>query len=402
MDLSFFIDLLDANDDKLGSGPVSTATEFSCATRMDRAGEFSFSLPAADPNSDYIQNKIKVKAYVMESTGPVFVGGGCVDKIDTTLDDDGNVTLTVSGDDQMRELTYRSVLLLRLASGSSPITHAAALTAIAAFAPAGWTFIPDASPPNDSIYYEFAGESVLAALIQLAQHTDSHFYLSDDREITFQNTFDSSGIRAIEVPEVADVSQATVAYIENVETSNDTFDMVSRIYPYGDGAGTLALTLADSTRTAPTGYTLDTVNNYIKADATETTYGRIETVIQYGDIKPMGATPTDDINAANSLFDAALSDLKIRSVPGNFYNLSLSYCPVVLRPLQTIRSVIRRVVDDRVALSLNDVLNIIEVKSTVTAERGVRTTGLTVSSVERWPDADTDPIIELIKGSQLR
>jgi hypothetical protein len=402
MELRFFVDVYSSAGVKLGTGPLISARSWSNIARMDKAGEFSTVCSAADPNAVYIAKKGILKCYTIESSGPVYIGAGIVDKIEVQLETDGSVSLNISGDNLLRELTYRSVKFLSLSSGAAAISHAAAVTAIAAFAPAGWTFTADGSPPNANIYYRFAGELVLAAAVQVAVTGGTHFYMSADRTITFISDFTDSGIRAIETPFSPDVSETTTAYIEKVTILDDTYDLITRIYPYGEGEGSTALALTNTTRSAPAGYTLSVGSNYIKKDSAESTYGIIERVVQYKDIKELGVTLSDQQAAANTLFDTAIAELGDKSSPARFYDLTLAYCPTVLHPTQTIRAILRRVFDGATLVSYDEVLNIIEVRTEITQERALRTTGLTVSTVQRWPDKDTNPIVELIKVAQLR
>lgn len=403
MDLTFFADVYNAaGTTKLGQGPLTAIKTWSNVPRMDKAGEFSFTVLASDPGVSVLAKKCIVKCYALEASGPTYIGAGIVDRIETFIEDDGSISYIVSGGDLLRELNYRTVKFLLLASGGLPITHAAALTAIAAFAPAGWTFIADPTPPTATIYYEFAGDSVLAALTQLAEHTGTHFYLSDDREVTFKSTFTDSGLRAIEVPFLPDVLETSTAYIKHINVTEDTFDLITIIYPYGKGEGAAALALTNTTRSAPGGYTLSVGNNYIRNDTALAIYGTIERVVQYKDIEELGVTLNDQQSAANILFDAALTALQIQSQPARFYELTLDYCPALLRPTQTIRCLLRRVADGRVVANYDDVLYIVEVKHEISGDHSLRTTGLTVSTVQRYVDKDTNPIVELIKSSQLR
>ena len=46
--MSWRIDVLDSSGAVLGSGPITSATGWQSTTRMDRAGVFSFEMPASD------------------------------------------------------------------------------------------------------------------------------------------------------------------------------------------------------------------------------------------------------------------------------------------------------------------------------------------------------------------
>ena len=127
-----------------------------------------------------------------------------------------------------------------------------------------------------------------------------------------------------------------------------------------------------------------------------------EAVRQWRDIAPISATSTDEESAANALFDVALEELQRRSVPALTVELAITHCPQVLRPMQTIRCIFRRVAQGRVVASIDEQLNIIEATTTIDRQRGLRTTGLTVSTARRYPETDADPIVNLVRTSQLR
>lgn len=252
------------------------------------------------------------------------------------------------------------------------------------------------------MYHQFAGETVLAACTKLAELTRDHFYLSAERQITFGSTWSDTGLRAIEAPFAPDIADPNTCYISSIKYAEETFDLLTRIYPYGAGELSAALDLSNCTRTAPSGYTLDTSSNFICNDDAESTYGQIETVRQWRDIAPISATSTDEESAANALFDVALEELQRRSVPALTVELAITHCPQVLRPMQTIRCIFRRVAQGRVVASIDEQLNIIEATTTIDRQRGLRTTGLTVSTARRYPETDADPIVNLVRTSQLR
>ncbi len=402
MDVNFFVDILDASGNKLGKGPLATVEQWSSTKRMDRAGDFSFSLPASDPSASVIDKKLIARCYAVEASGIIQVGAGIIDRVETIPDSGGNVLLQVSGDDMMRELNNRSVHFLAYENAGGPINHTTAMTITEALAPAGWDFVSDPAPSNDSLYHQFAGEKVLAAAIRLAELSRNHFYLSDERQLTFSSTWSDTGLRAIEVPSAPNINDPNTCYISSIKYAEETFDLITRLYPYGAGELDAALSLADCTRAAPSGYTLDTVNNYICNDSAEAQYDIIEDVRQWRDIAPITATPTDEESAANALFDVAFEDLQRRSVPALTVELAITHCSQLLRPMQTIRCVFRRVAQGRIVAAIDQQLNIIEATTTIDRQRGLRTSGLTVSTERRYPETDADPIVNLVKASQLR
>lgn len=392
MGVKFFVDVLDSAGNQLGSGPIASALNWKNIKRMDRAGEFAFAMPANDEKAALIVQKLRVRCRAILASGVVEFGGGIIDKISYTPSPDG-VLLEVSGDDLMRELVYRSVGFTNYASGSSPVSHSSAVSTTIGFAPAGWTATADGSVPNNNFYYKATGESVLTLFGKIAEQCRTHFYMNANRSITFANSFASSGLRAMEATRYADINETGICFIKNLKVLNDSYDTISRIYPYGKqrSDGTY-IKLDNCTRAAPTGYTLDTVNNYIKKDATEVTYGRIEDYVQYKEIDELTAGLTDKQSASNAVFDAALKELTDRSAVAQFYDLELYNCGQTLRPLQSIQVVYRRVVNGITMLNINQTLNIIEAQVEINSD-GIQTTRLTVGSVARWPDSGAQAIV---------
>lgn len=403
MAVEFFIDIEDSAGNKLGSGPITSATRWRSTSLMDRSGTFSFSMPLADPQAAIAQKKHVAVCHAITDGGPVELGRGIIDECERVPQADGNVMLSVSGDDILRELTYRSVRFLELESSGNAVTHSSAVSSIASYAPSGWTLTADGSPPNDEIYYQFGGETVLAAALKVADLSRTHFYRSADRTLTFTSSFTDSGIRAIEAPRNPDTSDPHTCYIVGQPRFvEDTRDLITRIYPYGSGSTDDAIDMSQSYRTsAAAGYTLDLINNYINNDAAEAIYGRIEEVKQYRDIAPLGVTIPDQEAAANALHDIAFVELQRRSVAAEFFGLRLAGCASVLRPMQSIPCVFRRVVDGRTIMNVDDVLNIIGATVEVDIS-GLRTSSLTVATVDRWPDQNTDAIVELSRNRNFR
>lgn len=388
MDVRFFVDIEDGAGNPVGDGPVIELVSWRSVDRFSRAGTFEFVMSASSPRAFQIQEKRFVRCWAITSGGPVQVGAGIIHKIQRIPQQGGNILMRVSGPNIVGELLYRNMFN----ATASNVTHAAAVAQIAALAPPGWTFIADPTPPNDDIYHEYRKETVLSACITIAKLSGNGFYLSGEREITFASTWDDSGIRAIEPKDGADIEDPDTAYIANVQYTDEAKYIASRIYPYGAEG----VTLADTTRTAPAGYTLDTVNNYIRNNAIETTYGRIESVNTYNDVKPIAATPADDIAASNALFDLALADLQLANALRRDFNLSLFAVPKVLRPLESIRCIFRRVANGLVIEDIDQQLFILEAETEVSA-KGLRTTRLIVGTVQQPPRQDTDPILDLMR-----
>ena len=320
----------------------------------------------------------------------VEVGAFIIDRIDRKPGPDGLVWLTASGDDEIRELAGRSVGWLELASASAGITHAAALTAIGAAVATGWTLVPAASATNNYVYARFAGESVLAALVGVAQKTQTHFYRSGPRALTFASAFTSSGVRAIQAS--GDLVTETAAIVDLSEQI-DTFDLLTRIVPLGAGNGEARLTLAASSRTAPSGYTVNKPLNYLQHNASVTTFGVIDAPwIEFKDVRPISNTDADLQAAADMLFDQALKELTRRAIDMQVatYAVNLAGCSRLLRPLQSLRLVYR---DIDSGINIDQDVNILAATWEISAD-AIQTTAVELSTSDLWPQDDVGAVVE--------
>src|SRR5690606_2532040 len=109
-----WIDIESPAGAKQGSGPITSASSWRYTARMDKAGVFEFEMPASDPKATLIRKKYVARAYTILDGTRTEVGAGIIDKITKKPQADGTVSLRVSGDDLVRELTYRSVKNLKL------------------------------------------------------------------------------------------------------------------------------------------------------------------------------------------------------------------------------------------------------------------------------------------------
>lgn len=393
----FYIDLEDSSGNRLGSGPITSAAGWRYTARMDRAGEFRFTMAATDAQAALVTKKRIVRAWALVGGVWTDVGAGVVDRVVRRPQRDGAVLLEVAGSDLLRELQYRSVRDLRLYIGGNPVSHAAALSAVAGYAPAGWTFTPDPAPPVADIYGRFNGESVLAAVIKIANKTRSHFYRGTGRSLVYANTFAPSGVRAIAAGP-GDLAAETCA-ITRLQETRDSFEQITRIYPRGSGNGDVQLTLKATTRTAPAGYTLNKAQNYIQDDAAVAQYGVLEEFVEWREIAPVENTASDIRAAANQLFDEALGELARRSLGADIlsYDLTLAGCATLLRPMQSLRVVYRDVVS---GLDIDRALNILEATWEVGPD-GVQTTGVVVTTADRWPRGESGAVADSLTQGRV-
>lgn len=385
--MDFYIQIEDSAGNKLGPGPITSAEGWESTSRMDQAGSFAFTMPASDEKAAFVQKKRIARAYALINDEWTEIGAGIIDKLDQAPDANGQVMMSVSGDDLARELDYRSVGFLGLATGGGgPVSQLSAVASIATYAPAGWVFSTETSPPVDAVYGQFAGESILAAAIAIAEKTQSHFRVGPGRLLEYFVDFTPAGVRAIRAQ--GDLAPETCAIVDLSEVT-ESFDLITRVYPFGAGQGRARLTLAASNRTAPTGYTANLAQNYIQKTDAFTTYGLIERWVEFKDIAPLSNTDADLQSAANALFDLARIHLERNSVQARHFTLGLAQCSQVLRPGQTIQVDYR---DVTAGLVIDEELNILEATLRIDAQ-GIRTTRVVVADQDRWPANDVDVIV---------
>lgn len=398
--MQFYIDITNSSGTRYGSGPIASASYWRSTKRVDRIGGFEFAMPASDEKALAIANRRYATCYAILDSGPTVVGSGVIDRIETRPDNDGNVELVVSGDDLLRELIWKSARFTKLYSaGLLPISHSDAAIRIYLNFPGGWTLTADTAPPNNSIYFSFSGETCYAAALRLGELTRSHLWMPTARNARYQSTWNSSGLRAIEAGS-APLATNDICFIGELQITEDTYDLISRVIPYGPlipGSATDHTSLLDTTRVPPSGYTIDLTD--LVRDATEATYGRVEEWISYNDIRAEDAAASTITSAANQLYDAAFWELQRRSDLASFYHMNLIYAPTVIEPMQTIRCIFRRAVDGRNVTDIDETLYIMGATTTVDVD-GLRTTALDVATIDRWPQSDMDSMRKLTLDNQ--
>lgn len=273
---------------------------------------------------------------------------------------------------------------------------------IMAFAPAGWsletTNFYDSTAAGS--YQQFAGESVLAGLVATAKKSGEHFRLGSGREVQWlQNEQESSGLRAVQNlsldPELE--NNPDICLIVSLKKEQDTFGLVTRVYPYGSGNGQARVSLAQATESPPAGYTLDTTNNYLKHDSAEATYGRIELYLSFKDIVALENDPKSQESAANQLLRATVAYLEQHKDPAVFYRLTVTKVDQPLYPGQTIHVSYFEAVEGYTVLEIEEELVVLETSKGIDV-RGVAITDLLVASVARFPAGDMELLAEQIEA----
>lgn len=235
---------------------------------------------------------------------------------------------------------------------------------------------------------DFAQETVLAALIKVAERTGEHFRIGPGRYVQWMRTdTPDSGIRAlgpITSPIDAEGNDA-VCLITNLEEIEDAQDEISRIYPYGGGSGDAArVTLADTTESAPSGYTMSLLENYIEKDGSDP---EIYRTVVFSDIVYSGISEAAKRLASNAVFSAALTYLQARVTAPSFYRLTVGKLDGDLRPGDLFHLRYREVVDGIVIWDIEADLIATGLNKTISAS-GVHIVSIDAATVARPPESD--------------
>lgn len=405
--LKYFVDLLDVTTDgKLLGGPITTATEITFTRRMDQAGSFSIIVPSNTALVQQLQPRQKVVVYWINAQhGVQEVGRGIIDVVEPDIQNNALVW-RISGNDLLRELAGMSAGFTSLWNGvNGACSHATAVSTIAAAAPT-WSFYADASPPNGYVYYAGRGDSLLTLCQKVAEQCQCHFQLlygsSNPRTVKFFHQFGYAYLVA-HAPGRNAAPREGVAYIADIEHMRDTSNLITKIRPYGSDSTGSYITLFNTSRSAPAGYTLDnSVNNFIRNDSAISSYGTIEKYIQYPDVKRIGSSFLDDIAASDALFDVALRELQQRSVVAESYRIKLIGTVAIIDVGTMIRVAYRKSINGAIVYDVDSYFQVLE--STLRLRPGAppETVELVVSSVDRFPTNDASWAVLAERQRQFR
>jgi hypothetical protein len=269
------------------------------------------------------------------------------------------------------------------------------LQRIMALAPPGWSLDPGGKYATaGKVYMQFAGESVLAALVALAEQTGEHFTLSPaGRRVWWQGPVtQASGIRAVQATEPGD----NIMAISRLQRSADSYDLYTRAYAYGGGEGTGRLTMEKTTRNEP-GYTLGAGGAYLEAAAAVAIYGRIDHYADHPDITPADVSETQTINAANALFDRVYNALRRRCQLQYAYALEVVPSVYEVWPGQSVYVDYHEWVDGWHAVDISDDLVVFENTVRITQD-GLRLIALRVATGDYAPTDDYYTIARFMRS----
>jgi hypothetical protein len=324
----------------VGGGPLVTLQNLSVTNTLDKMGEYSFPVPSTDPRTASIGIGTNYKFYHKKFG---FLGEGLHRETRITPGDEP--ITEVFADFLTKELTYEWVSFNRQYENQYLGTIATDLISLVP----GWSAGTIENVGFTTL--EFQGESVLNAIVQLAKNASTHFRMPNlsQRKLDFGDFGNASGVRCINVNEANKKLETTqnTAIIERL-TILEEGDIINYLVPVASGQGESQITLEWVTTTDPsypvlTGINPDGSNFYYIEDTTsQTTYNRtVKKVYRRNDIRPLSNDTVDLNNAANALYNAAVSFLKKNKDPATSYRLSINYINAPFNVGDTVRVIYR-------------------------------------------------------------
>lgn len=303
-----------------------------------------------------------------------------------------NGTYVIRMFDQVADLTSFTV-----SAASVTIVEPVAdgLARIMATAPAGWSLDPAGEYATAApVYMQFAGESVLGALVMLAEQTGEHFVLSPSgRRVWWLSTAQNdSGLRASQADTPGDNTMA----VTRLSRVQDSYELYTRLYAYGGGVGDGRLTIetaGDALLAA--GWVRDPDGLYLENTNASAVYGRIDRREDYPDIAPIDASDTQIKHAADMLLARMVSALRRKSQLQYAYTIEVAPGKYDVWPGQTIQVVYHEWVDGYHAVNIDATLWVLEVNQRITSA-GVHVAGLTVATVDYTPANDYSAVARMM------
>lgn len=397
--MRIWVDIEDANRNKLGDGPLASVVRATLRDRLNQAGAYEFELPATDPRSDLIQPRRTALIYGMVSDTPTFLGGGPIDETRVRIRDDGVSMLVVKGGDLLRELARVTVGDLTLTSTGDDNLDDIVDVAVTELS---WQHTGLGSSPDWQGHLVY--ENVLNSLVEMMDKIGGYFrretQLGEIRNITTFFATASSGILATTHGDPDAIrANANACLITDIEVVEESYDLKNRVYLWGAGEGESRLTIAAATQW-PDGTAIGTTesidgesyqsslaNNYIQNATSVSAYGVDEVALSFPDITPLTNSDADLEAAANFLVLAGVEYLRKHRSPYASYRLRVMGLDGLLQPGQTLRVEARRFRDGEKPINIAEDLVILEVETRVD-ELGVRTAELICANVARWPESD--------------
>lgn len=392
----FRVDILAADGDVLGGGPLTTVLNLNDTRSLDKVGSLTFTLPAGDPRSALIGPGTMFDVW---DAVDGYIGRFLFASLMLSDTPSGSPMLNIDCDDVLLELGRSATVGFRRAYANVAVgTVVADLVSIVP----GWTSDIESGIGNTSVTYE--GESPLRAIDILRDRFGKHYRLSPNvaKELQFGAFGDPSGVRLIQGQGQvqADFADKTeIAFIDTFKLNYADDDVVNIVIPLGAGQGVSQLTIETATLGS---YTTETGLNddgseyyYIKDDASIAAYGPRVRVAGFSNMRPITNSVTNITNAANALKLTAEVYLTRNKDPRREYTISVRALRRPINVGDTVRVVYKGRIDGYTYVDIDEDFYVMDVSRRRTSD-GERSAQLVISSVDERRTSDTDIVLDMM------
>jgi hypothetical protein len=374
-------------------GEIHHATGYEQTDPLDAAGTWSATVPAAHPSVAYIADNRVVHCNTPlsgDAGGQTEIGSGIINTISATIDA-ANPTglLTIGGSNRMRELTYSHVGSLLVSDGAGGPTTSGIAQIFAMLTDGDWAYDANETLTSKAIMHQFQDETVLEALVWLAQATGDHFVAWTGKSLAWMHAagLGDCGLRAfLPMPSPDEMTNnptaCAIVSIIPLQDSHETH--IGRLYARGKGSGASPLRLSDSTVTTglPAGWVVDDLGgkgHYLEHTATWNAY-HIEKVMKW-----------PDVETEATLLEVAYEWMKRQLVTPSSYRIQVAGTKMVIRPGMTIYVSAHCWAGNYQTINIEQDLYITEVWTSID-QAGVKTITLTCSTTDKRILRDADII----------
>jgi hypothetical protein len=311
-----------------GSGPITDVLGISISERLNQVGEIQITLPAFEAAQRGLSRGMRYRVY-HASLGYL----GEFKHIESTIDASAE-TITIRAYDSLIGLAERVAGFRRNYSNQVFNTLASNL-----FGTIGWTVSYEGGVTlTDAITYSVEGENYLRMADYLRKYVRGWFRRQGDTEIQFgEFSTTTPTLTFVAAPSITSEIPANQALITQITRTRAGGEVSNRIYPVGAGIGETKLDLRYSNRTTP--YTVQSTSivsgaataYYIEDSTSITSYGLVERVVAWNEIRPITNSAADLQNAGNALYDIASAYLLKYRNESDAYTLTAVDVPATLR-----------------------------------------------------------------------
>lgn len=311
-DVGLRVDVFDSTGAKLDAGPVTKVLAASYTLGLGLVGSFKLRVSAEEDKASILTEGNEVRIF---RGGEGLVFRGLIEHSDTTISEDGATVLTASGPSIARQLVWE---VEDPGSSLNAVPIGVAVTRL--LDGTGWgSGAVDAV--TTTVTTTMDGASRWVALQAVADCFGFHLR-ENNRDRTIDIGAFGTNPQGIVFQNVEAVSpnlqtNPRLVPIQRMRIVGEATDVINSIVPRGQGTGITGeqWTLEHSTRTTP--YTIQTRTGpdgktvrYLEDSTSVSTYGRRKKVLQFKTKQPLGLSSTDFENAANSLYDQAVTWLQ--------------------------------------------------------------------------------------------